>query len=382
MVGTVDDDSTMMTQEEEEEEIAAEKIINEEYKTWKKNAPFLYDMVISNALDWPTLTTEWFPDKQKHPDHNYSTHRLLIGTHTSGEAQNYLQIAHAYLPNPLRADIRDYDELQEELGGRGGLGVGGKDADKIKFSIVQKIDHPGEVNKARYMPQNPELIASMCPDGRILVFDRTKHSLVPNGVPKPDMELVGHEKEGYGMSWSPHQEGHLVTGSEDATVRIWDITHYSQDSKVLSPQRTFQHHTTIVNDVQYHPHHPALIGTVSDDGTFQVLDTRRDSSDEAALKYDAHEDVVNALAFSPSSEYVFATASGDKSIGLWDLRNIKIKLHSLEGHQDAVTSLSWNPHEESVLGSAGYDRRVVFWDLSQIGVEQQPDDIDDGPPEL
>lgn len=42
-----------------------QKIINEEYKTWKKNAPFLYDLILSTALDWPTLTTQWFPDKQE-----------------------------------------------------------------------------------------------------------------------------------------------------------------------------------------------------------------------------------------------------------------------------------------------------------------------------
>jgi len=42
-----------------------QKVINEEYKTWKKNAPFLYDMILSTALDWPTLTTQWFPDVQE-----------------------------------------------------------------------------------------------------------------------------------------------------------------------------------------------------------------------------------------------------------------------------------------------------------------------------
>lgn len=36
-----------------------------EYKTWKKNAPFLYDMILSTALEWPTLTTQWLPDKQE-----------------------------------------------------------------------------------------------------------------------------------------------------------------------------------------------------------------------------------------------------------------------------------------------------------------------------
>lgn len=28
----------------------------------KKNSPFLYDIVIAHALDWPSLTCQWFPD--------------------------------------------------------------------------------------------------------------------------------------------------------------------------------------------------------------------------------------------------------------------------------------------------------------------------------
>ena len=40
-----------------------EKIINEEYKIWKKNTPFLYDLVVSHTLEWPSLTVQWFPDK-------------------------------------------------------------------------------------------------------------------------------------------------------------------------------------------------------------------------------------------------------------------------------------------------------------------------------
>ncbi|EZF29377.1 histone acetyltransferase type B subunit 2, partial [Trichophyton interdigitale H6] len=97
-------------EEDHEEEIAEEKIINEEYKTWKKNAPFLYDMILSTALEWPTLTAQWLPDKQEDPDKSYSTHRLLLGTHTSSEAQNYLQIAQVQLPNPKNPEAEDYDE--------------------------------------------------------------------------------------------------------------------------------------------------------------------------------------------------------------------------------------------------------------------------------
>lgn len=36
----------------------------QEYKIWKKNSPFLYDLVITHALDWPSLTCQWLPDKE------------------------------------------------------------------------------------------------------------------------------------------------------------------------------------------------------------------------------------------------------------------------------------------------------------------------------
>lgn len=52
-------------EEEREDEEMEQKVINEEYKTWKKNSPFLYDLMLSTALEWPTLTTQWLPDKQE-----------------------------------------------------------------------------------------------------------------------------------------------------------------------------------------------------------------------------------------------------------------------------------------------------------------------------
>ncbi|CAO3644257.1 unnamed protein product [Cunninghamella echinulata] len=48
-----------------------EKIINEEYKLWKKNSPFLYNLVITHALKWPSLTCQWLPDVESVPDKGY-----------------------------------------------------------------------------------------------------------------------------------------------------------------------------------------------------------------------------------------------------------------------------------------------------------------------
>ena len=51
------------------------------------------------------------------PNKPYTIHRLLFGTHTSGQAQDYLQIATVHLPkrDEVALDREDYDD---ERGGK------------------------------------------------------------------------------------------------------------------------------------------------------------------------------------------------------------------------------------------------------------------------
>ncbi|KAF2685298.1 WD40 repeat-like protein [Lentithecium fluviatile CBS 122367] len=364
---------------EQEQEALEHKLVNEEYKIWKKNSVFLYDMLYGRALEWPTLTTQWLPDKKAIEGTNMSTHRIILGTHTSNQAQNYLQIAHVEIPDP---DTPDLAELNEERGEVGGYGNAKK---PFEFKVVQKINHPGEVNKARYQPQNPDIIASLCVDGRVLIFDRTKHPIQPksDGTIKTEAELVGHEKEGFALSWSPLTEGHLATGNEDTTVRTWDLkTGFSKGNSTVSSTATYTVHSATVNDVQYHPSYPFLIGTASDDLTWQIIDTRQASHKSALYRKLAHDDAVNCIAFHPSMETVFATGSADKTVALWDMRNFDKKLHTLQHHREDVMGLQWHPNDQAILASSSYDRRICFWDISKVGMEQTPEEAEDGPPEL
>jgi len=50
-----------MLAEEEYNEEPEDQTINEEYRIWKKNTPYLYDLLITHALEWPSLTISWFP---------------------------------------------------------------------------------------------------------------------------------------------------------------------------------------------------------------------------------------------------------------------------------------------------------------------------------
>jgi histone-binding protein RBBP4 len=69
-------------------------------------------------------------------------------------------------------------------------------------------------------------------------------------------------------------------------------------------------------------------------------------------------------------------------VGLWDLRNLSKKVHSLENHTDEVFQIQWSPFHEHILASCASDRRLNVWDLSRIGEPQSEEDKVDGPPEL
>ena len=356
-----------------------QKRINEEYKIWKKNVPFLYDTLYARALKWPTLTAQWLPDVQDVDGTELRQHRLLIGTNTSkNDDDNYLQIVHVRVPKMDNPEAGEYNESTNEIGGYGA----GKE--KFEFEVRQKIKHPSEVNKARYMPQNANLIATWSVDDGVLIWDRTKHTLdAEKDKGEPELTCDGHEKEGFGLSWSPHNEGQLATASEDETVRLWDVDATSKKNGKIDSLQTWRHHSSVVNDVQHHPIHKSWIATASDDLTWAIIDPRQSSKSGPAFRVsEAHADAINAIACHPKFEFTVATGSADKTVALWDLRAADKKVHSIEAHQDAVIQLQWHPQEPAILTSGSYDRRIIIYDLSRTGEEQTEEEAEEGAPEM
>jgi histone-binding protein RBBP4 len=324
-------------------------------------------------LLWPAA------NNTRNPDSDFNEHRILIGTNTSGDnndkEQNYVQIWKVQIPKMEKVDHADVDDVTGEVGGYG------QGREKFVCELKQEMCHPGEVNKARYMPQNPDIIATWSVDSRVLIWDRSKHELKPrNSEVKPNVVCAGHTEEGFGLAWSPHIEGQLATASEDRTVRLWDVA--PPGSEEIDPIQTWTHHKGIVNDVQYHPIQESWIASASDDLSFAVIDTRQDDHSTAVFKETAHSDAVNCVAFHPQWQSILVTGSADKTIAMWDLRNLGQKLHEIKAHTDAVIQLQWHPHEPAILASGSYDRRIIMHDLSRCGEEQTEEEAEEGPPEL
>lgn len=213
------------------------------------------------------------------PDKNYKTQRLLLGTHTNDEDPNYIMIASVQLPNDNQdIDLRKYEESTNgefspvitlpvltfilEIGGYGAF-------NDAHIHITQKIVHEGEVNRARYQFENPNIIASKSRTGDVFVFDRTTHESFPkeNEPFHPALRLKGHTKEGYGLAWNPHKSrsNHLISAGFDGLIVHWDIAAASKENRVLSPLQTYQGHTAGVEDVAWHMRHDSIFASAGDD---------------------------------------------------------------------------------------------------------------------
>ncbi|KAJ8767040.1 hypothetical protein K2173_012551 [Erythroxylum novogranatense] len=350
----------------EEQEVAPEQL-EEEFSVWKKNTPFLYDLVVSHPLEWPSLTVHWVPISTPIPcsdgPYSFAVHRLVLGTHTSDDFPNFLMLADAVLPI-----------------GAAEFGVDGKSENSTipKVEITQKIRVDGEVNKARCMPQNPAIIGAKTSDCEVYVFDTLKQVEKKQEVCDPELRLRGHDKEGYGLSWNPFKQGYLVSGSHDHKICLWDVSASAQ-GKALDAMHVYEAHESVVGDVSWHLKNENLFGSVGDDCCLIIWDLRTNQSQHSVK---AHEKEVNYLSFNPYNEWILATASSDTTVNLFDMRKLSVPLHVLSGHTEEVFQVEWDPNHETVLASSADDRRLNVWDLNRVGEEQLELDADDGPPEL
>lgn len=399
-----------------------------EYAIWKKNAPFLYDMILTTRLSWPSLTVEWLPEVEvvnttrkssstlapnqaNEVASSLSRYKVLLGTQTSGNAYEYVRVGIVDLPNLNTAPkvasslslLNKYDSVLGEFGGY--------QTSRTQFKIHQYLDHTGEVNRSRYLPQNPSMVATGSSNGRVYLFDCTKHPLDPRNStslaeslaskstadsissinitksmtisnPRPDMIMEAHTNEVSSLSWNQFRQGQLASGSYDHTVAIWNIKAWSK-GKSLSPISIIKTHRDLVNDVEWHKFNPALLGSVSDDGTIHIHDTRvpevgKIPQLESIPIYSGKQGTesysktgINCMSFNVANENLVATGGTDSNVVLWDIRAVSTPLHTMHGHADNVNAVEWSPHEPTILASASSDRRVCIWDVSRIGNDQE-----------
>ena len=161
--------------------------------------------------------------------------------------------------------------------------------------------------------------------------------------------LTGHTSWLGAIAFKDH--GTLISGSNDNTLRAWDVTTGTQrwEKDVSNP----------VYAVALPSHDPFFIAY----GGHNNYNIRMRYSDDGDWRGEVvgHTRGINSLAFKPNS-YLLASASDDTTVRLWDVGdNTNLRhVRTLRGHTDRVFSVAWSP-DGRTLASASVDGTVRLW---------------------
>ncbi|XP_076929911.1 histone-binding protein MSI1-like [Bidens hawaiensis] len=232
------------------------------------------------------------------------------------------------------------------------------------------------------MPQDPFIIATKTASSEVHIFDYKNHPAEPRigGTSNPDLRLMGHCSEGFGLSWSTINRGSLLSGSDDSKICLWDIDQAPLNKGALDALQTFEFHEGAVEDVAWHLKHRHLFGSCGEDQYLCIYDLR--SRCTRPTQRIAHQRAVNCLSFNPFNEWLVATGSDDTTVKSYDLRRLARPLHSFDYHLGLVLQVDWSPHSEHILSSSCEGRKVLIWDPNRIGMEQSEEEEGYGPPEM
>ena len=172
------------------------------------------------------------------------------------------------------------------------------------------------------------------------------------------------------LSYPPQ---YLVTGSQDRTVKRWDVSRESKGK--LKAKYTRKAHDKDINAIDIDPS-GTLFASASQDKTVKIYSA---AEGEAVGVLRGHRRGVWTVKFAPkesqapgsSNKGVIATGSGDKTVKIWNLSDYSCLL-TLEGHSNSVLKLAWIPYRPvdtrdrrgPQLASAAGDGLVKVWDTS------------------
>lgn len=144
--------------------------------------------------------------------------------------------------------------------------------------------------------------------------------------------------------------------------------------------QTIQAHGNCVYKCAWSPHNPSVLATASGDGSAAIFDLRAGGGGTGYARPVSTMSVggeVLSLDWNKYRPMTLATGSTDRAVKVWDGRAMSStpeKIPSapltesavLVGHQYALRSIAWSTHQPNILGSAGYDMSVRIWNVDDV----------------
>ncbi|KAL8868859.1 MAG: hypothetical protein Q9174_004707 [Haloplaca sp. 1 TL-2023] len=219
-------------------------------------------------------------------------------------------------------------------------------------------------------------IATAAASGQIVIYD----------INRPGVELARlheHSRQVHRIAFNPYQGALLLSGSQDATIRLWDLRALAREESAMACQSMHRYpgNNEGVRDLQWSPTEGVEFAAGTDNGVIQRWDLQKPNA--PLLKVNAHEKTCYAIDWHPDGKHL-ASGGADKNVRVWDFSTADRRMKACWQLRapKPVLNVCWRPaswkSEESSPGhwnctqlATSYDHqdlRIHVWDLQRPSV--------------
>jgi len=148
-------------------------------------------------------------------------------------------------------------------------------------------------------------------------------------------------------------QGEIISADEDGGIRVWDLTANQCSYELVPDGKTPLRSLTVASDA-------SLVLAANNKGVCFVWKLGKGSF-EPLHKIEAHHTYATKCLLSPDVKYL-ATCSADKTVKIWNVDKGFELDKTLQGHQAWVWDCSFSA-DSAYLVSASSDKTSKLWDI-------------------
>lgn len=192
-------------------------------------------------------------------------------------------------------------------------------------------------------------IGTAAANGQIVIYDITRA-----GVELA--RLHEHVRQVHRVAFNPHQGALLLSGSQDATMRLWDLRALAGDRSIMTCRSSLQYpgNNEGIRDLRWSPTNGVEFAAGTDNGVVQRWDFRKAGA--PMLKVNAHEKTCHSIDWHPDGKHL-VSGGADKVVNVWDFSSTdrrKKACWQLRAPQ-AVLNVRWRPPHGGTPGPIAGD---------------------------
>ncbi|MBA0556999.1 hypothetical protein Golob_027058, partial [Gossypium lobatum] len=195
-----------------------------------------------------------------------------------------------------------------------------------------------------YHPTNSSLMVFGTLDGEVVVVNHEKQKIV-SYIPS-----FGTMNSVLGLCWLKHFPSRLIAGSDNGSLKLYDIQHFPSTSNGLrtASSVTFDEFDQLTSVHVNSTDELFLASGYSKNVALYDINSGR----RLQVFTDMHQEHINVVKFSNRSPSIFATSSFDQDIKMWDLRQKPIRPCYTATSSKGNVMVCFSPDDHYLLASA------------------------------